>query len=128
MIEKTDFSTFSSHFSRKKGIQISTQYIEMGNRIKIRRKELNIKQAVLAERLDISNNHMSAIENGREKPSFDVFLLLCEHLEVTPNYLVLGCTHAYNIPLDIYEKLLLCTQEDIKLISDIIELLIQRNK
>lgn len=100
----------------------------MGNRIKLRRKELNIKQAVLAERLNISNNHMSAIENGREKPSFDVFLLLCDYLKVTPNYLVLGCTHAYNIPLDIYEKLLLCTQEDIKLISNIIELFIQRNK
>ena len=38
----------------------------MGNRIKIRRKELRIKQAELAERLNISNNHMSSIENGRQ--------------------------------------------------------------
>ena len=34
----------------------------------------------------------------------------------------------YNIPREMQDKLLLCKQEDIKLISDIIELLIQRNK
>lgn len=48
----------------------------MGNRIKIRRKELRIKQAELAEQLNISNNHMSSIENGRQKPSLDIFLHL----------------------------------------------------
>ena len=46
----------------------------MGNRIKIRRKELRIKQAELAEKLNISNNHMSSIENGRQKPSLDIFI------------------------------------------------------
>lgn len=33
-------------------------YKEMGTRIKTRRKELKIKQAELAETLNISNNHM----------------------------------------------------------------------
>ena len=42
------------------------QYKEMGNRIQVRRKELRIKQAELAEALDISNNHMSSIENGKQ--------------------------------------------------------------
>lgn len=53
----------------------------MGNRIKIRRKELRIKQAELAEQLNISNNHMSSIENGRQKPSLDIlraFQVLCK--------------------------------------------------
>lgn len=43
------------------------KYKEMGTRIKVRRKELKIKQAELAETLEISNNHMSSIENGRQK-------------------------------------------------------------
>ena len=42
------------------------QYKEMGTRIKVRRKELKIKQAELAEALEISNNHMSSIENGSQ--------------------------------------------------------------
>ena len=94
----------------------------MGNRIKIRRKELRIKQAELAEQLNISNNHMSSIENGRQKPSLDIFIRICNLLNVTPDYLLLGNMHAYNIP-----QLRLCTQADIQLAGDFIELLVKRN-
>ena len=66
------------------------QYKEMGNRIQVRRKELRIKQAELAEALDISNNHMSSIENGKQKPSLDIFVGICKHLDVTPEYHLLG--------------------------------------
>ncbi len=95
----------------------------MGNRIKIRRKE----QAELAERLNISNNHMSSIENGRQKPSLDIFIQICNLLTVTPDYLLLGSMHAYNIPQDIIDKLRLCDQSDIELARDFIELLVKRN-
>ena len=99
----------------------------MGNRIKIRRKELRIKQAELAERLNISNNHMSSIENGRQKPSLDIFIQICNLLNVTPDYLLLGSMHAYNIPQDIIDKLLLCNQYEIELAGDFIEMLVKRN-
>lgn len=99
----------------------------MGNRIKIRRKELRIKQAELAERLNISNNHMSSIENVRQKPSLDIFIQICNLLNVTPDYLLLGSMHAYNIPQDIIDKLRLCNQSDIELAGDFIELLVKRN-
>lgn len=99
----------------------------MGNRIKIRRKELRIKQAELAEKLNISNNHMSSIENGRQKLSLDIFIRICDLLNVTPDYLLLGSMHAYNIPQDIIDKLLLCNQSDIELAGDFIELLVKRN-
>ena len=100
----------------------------MGNRIKSRRKELRIKQSELAESLDISNNHISSIENGREKPSLDMFLKICDELKVTPDYLLLGNVHANNVPLNITEALLLCSDEDIELTSQFIELLVHRNK
>lgn len=59
---------------------------EMGKRIKLRRKELNVKQSELAERLEISNNHMSSIENGKQKPSLDIFINICIQLNVSPDY------------------------------------------
>ena len=62
------------------------QYKEMGTRIKVRRKELKIKQAELAEALEISNNHMSSIENGRQKPSLDTFIGICRCLNVGSVY------------------------------------------
>lgn len=103
------------------------QYKEMGTRIKVRRKELKIKQAELAEALEISNNHMSSIENGRQMPSLDTFIGICRCLNVTPDYLLLGTMHAYNIPQDISDKLRLCHQSDIELAKDFIELLVKRN-
>ena len=94
----------------------------------MRRKELHIKQAELAETLEISNNHMSSIENGRQKPSLDTFIRLCDCLNVTPDYLLLGSMHAYNLPQDILDKLRLCSQEDIILARDFIELLVKSNR
>lgn len=104
------------------------QYIEMGNRIQLRRKELRIKQSELAEKLDISNNHISSIENGREKPSLDILLRICEELKVTPDFLLLGNMHANNIPQDIVDGLRLCSNEDIEFMRKIIEIMIIRNK
>ena len=103
------------------------QYIEMGMRIKHRRKELKMKQADLAEVLCISNNHLSSIENGKQKPSLDIFVNLCDHLHVTPDYLLLGTMHAYNVPQDILDKLRSCNQADIELTRDFVELLVKRN-
>lgn len=103
-------------------------YYEMGNRIKLRRKELHIMQYELAEKLDISNNHISSIENGKEKPSLDLFISLCEELHVTPDYLLPGSMHANNIPLDIVDGLRLCSQDDIELTRQFVELLIKRSK
>lgn len=99
----------------------------MGNRIKIRRKELRIKQAELAEKLNISKNHMSSIENGRQKTSLDIFIQICNLLSITPDYLLLGSMHAYNIPQDIIDKLRLCSPSDVELAGDFIELLVKRN-
>ena len=70
-------------------IYLKQQYLEMGNRIKLRRKELKIKQNELAELLDISNNHMSSIETGKQKPSMDTFIKICEKLQVTPDFFYL---------------------------------------
>ena len=37
---------------------------------------------------------MSSIENGRQKPSLDIFIRICDLLNVTPDYLLLGSMHA----------------------------------
>ena len=60
---------------------MDVQYKSIGKRIKLRRKELNIKQNELAEKLNISNNHLSSVENGREKPSLELLLNICELLK-----------------------------------------------
>lgn len=86
--------------------------MEMGNRITTRRRHLGISQNVLAEKIGISNNHMSNIERGREKPSFDVLISLCNTLRVTPDYLLMGSMHPQGVPQNLVDsvqkKTLLC--------------------
>ncbi len=102
-------------------------YIETGNRIKLRRQELKIKQYELASSINISDNHISSIERGCEKPSMDNFIAICEYLKVSPDYLVLGEMHPRNVPLNILDKLQLCSDEDVELVQEFVELLVKRN-
>lgn len=103
------------------------QFYMMGSRIRLRRKELGLTQIKLAELLDISSNHMSGIENGKERPSLEKFVALCDFLKTTPDFLLMGNIHSGNIPQNITDNLRLCSPEDIELAGKIIELMVARN-
>ena len=103
------------------------QYKTLGIRIKNRRKELHISQGELAEQLNISNKHMSSIENAREKPSLDLLFDICTKLKVTPDYLLLGNMHCNNVPKNIVDNLHLCSNEDIDIIKKIVEIYVNKN-
>lgn len=121
------FGTFYLLLFMKKDVKaMDIQYSAIGKRIQLRRKELGLRQCVLAEILNISNNHMSSIETGREKPSLEILLHICDALKVTPDYLLLGNMHADDISQDILESLRLCSREDIALIRSMIELFVER--
>ncbi len=98
-----------------------TDFSAMGTRIKMRRKELKMSQAELAEKVNVSNNHISSIETGKQLPSLTTFVEICEHLETTPDFLLLGSLHTHNVPRNIYESLSLCNEKDLPIIKDIVE-------
>ncbi len=104
------------------------QYQIIGARIRQRRTELGYKQYTLAEKLGISSNHISSIENGREHPSLETLLSICELLAVTPDYLLLGNMHTNDLSQDILAGLRLCSDTDLQLARDFIELLVERNR
>ena len=90
------------------------RFVEMGKRIKARRVSLGMKQMELAERIDISNNHISSIERGIERPGLESFIRICDVLDVTPDYLLLGSMKANDIPKNITDNLKLCTDEEVQ--------------
>lgn len=100
---------------------MSTDFSAMGARIKMRRKELKMSQAELAEKVNVSNNHISSIETGKQLPSLQIFVEICEQLQTTPDFLLLGSVHTHNVPQNIYESLLLCNERDFPIIKDIVE-------
>ncbi|MGO5071723.1 helix-turn-helix domain-containing protein [Roseburia faecis] len=93
----------------------------MGTRMKRRRKELKMSQAELAEKVNVSNNHISSIETGKQIPSLTTFVKICEQLDTTPDFLLLGSLHTDNLPKNIYDSLTLCNKKDLPLIQDIVE-------
>ena len=108
-------------------IPVNFDAMLFGQRVANRRIQEGILQKDLAVAAGISNNHMSAIENGGGSLSFKVFLRICVALHVTPDYLLEGATDSNNVPQSIMDSLKLCGEEDIKLAADFVELLRARN-
>ena len=97
--------------------------VEMGRRIAQRRKSFQLKQKELAEKLGVSNNHLSGIELGKTSPSLEVFIRICTELDVTPDYLLEGTMHSNNVPQSIMGHLRLCSEKNVALIAAITRLL-----
>lgn len=97
---------------------------DVGRRIASRRRQKNIRQNQLAEKIGISNNHLCEIERGNHNPSIDLFVRICDALDATPDYFLLGNMHLHQVPKRVTEALELCHEEDIQMIMAIIEHLI----
>lgn len=103
-------------------------YINLGRRISKRREQIKVKQNALAEAIGISNNYLSSIERGKEKPSLEILIRICNALHVTPDYLLMGNMYSNNIPQNITDGLRLCSDEDIALLSAIMQYMVERQK
>lgn len=64
--------------------------INIGTRLKQRRKEMHIKQTEMAKELGVSQTYLSNIEGGKANCSITLLVDICNYLNVTPDYLMLG--------------------------------------
>ena len=62
----------------------------LGQRLKQRRESLKVTQRQLAESLEVTPQHISAIEQDKRIPSLSFLTKLAEELGVTIDYLVAG--------------------------------------
>jgi transcriptional regulator with XRE-family HTH domain len=96
-------------------------YEALGKRIAKRRKVLNLTQEDVAEAAGLSNNFISNIENNYSIPSIDSLLRICEAIDTTPNYLLLGSVSYSDAEEDlrnkISERLRLCSQKKLRMIE-----------
>lgn len=76
-------------------------YGPIGQRIKAVRKERKFTQEYLAERLDVSCQHISDIERGLNGMSVPALMEICKILEIDADYLLFGTvTRAENNPIN----------------------------
>lgn len=108
-------------------IILNVKYRKIGLRLAQRRKELGYTQPQLGERIGISKNHISQIENGKSF-SLEVFLDLCEALEITPDYILFG-TIRNSQAGDLVDMINLCNDYEISVLYSVVEALLNnRNK
>ncbi|RHR10563.1 XRE family transcriptional regulator [Pseudoflavonifractor sp. AF19-9AC] len=69
---------------------MALDYGTIGQRIAARRKALGLKQVQVCERCDINSNYLSNIERAKSIPSLEVFVRICQALDVTPDELLAG--------------------------------------
>ena len=67
-------------------------YIEIGKRIKLKRKEMNLTQEKLSEIIDVSPSYISEIERGASICSLATITNICTVLQTSLDYLVFGIT------------------------------------
>lgn len=64
--------------------------MEIGKRIREIRIKKNMKQSELADKAGVSRMTITNIENGKHKGTFELVQPICNALEITPTYLILG--------------------------------------
>lgn len=62
----------------------------IGKRIRYRRESKGLSQEPLAEKLDLSKNHISSIERGKTLLTTARLIEICNVLGGTPDYYLLG--------------------------------------
>ena len=67
-------------------------YIEIGKRVKIKRKELGITQEKLSELIDVCPSYISEIERGYSIPSLSTVCKIATILQCSLDYLIFGIT------------------------------------
>lgn len=67
-------------------------YIEIGKRIKIKRKELGITQEKLSELIDVCPSYISEIERGYSIPSLSTVCRISNVLDSSLDYIIFGIT------------------------------------
>lgn len=72
--------------------------VEIGKRLKTKRKEAGLTREKLSEYIDISPQFLAEIESGKKGMSFSTLRRLCQVLGVSCDYLIMGRDDAADNP------------------------------
>ena len=95
-------------------------YKLIGIRIMQKRKECDLTQENLAEKIGLSKNHISNIERGVIIPKIEILLKICEVLGETPDYYLIGRISSQKED-ELMKLLSMCPPKNLDLIKKLIE-------
>ena len=68
-------------------------YTDLGERVRLLRRQKKLTQEELAERLGISASFLGHIERGTRVASLETLVTMCNTLQVTPEYFLSASLH-----------------------------------
>ena len=98
---------------------------EMGQRIMVRRKALQLTQEELAERLGVSTQMISNLELGKKAIRPENLARVCEILRVSADFILTGMDARTKVN-EVAEKLLQLTDGQLLMVSDMIDYITQK--
>ena len=98
-------------------------YKKVGKRIAKRRKELGLKQYEVCEMIDVNYKYLSNLETGRSAPSLELIMSLCDALQTTPDYFLVGTAAELSYDKDIAAKITSLSDEHKRIINGMITLI-----
>lgn len=93
---------------------------EMGQRIMVRRKSLRMTQEELAEKLCVSTQMISNLELGKKAIRPENLARVCDILKLSADFVLTGANTKTLIDV-IAEKLILLTNEELQIVSNMID-------
>ena len=73
--------------------QAPINYLDLGNRLRQKRENMNWTQAELAKRISVTGAFIGHIERAEKVPSLETLARLCASLDTTMDWLVFGVRH-----------------------------------
>ncbi len=65
---------------------VNTKLRDFSDKLRILRSEKGVSAREMSLSLGQNVNYINLIENGKRRPSLDMFLYICEYLKVEPDY------------------------------------------
>lgn len=99
-------------------------FAKIGRRIQKCRKSRKMTQEELADKCGCSSNHLSAVENGTNRPSVELIIRISAILNESVDYFLMDNPHAhpqYIIDKHIAEKLSQCTAPTLQVINTLLD-------
>ena len=93
---------------------------QIGQRIRKHRERSRLSQEQLAERADVSSQTISTAETGKKRLWVENIIKICEVLEISPDYLLLGEISPQDLII-LSEKLSQLTPGQYRHLEDIID-------
>ncbi len=103
------------------------QLIEIGNRLRQKRKELKLTREEFAELADLSVGFYGQLEVGTSQMSIDTLIKISKSMHISMEYIIFGEEQPQSDASAIIELLNHCTSTELKLAEKVLKLFLMKS-